>query len=273
MRSLPLVLAALLFGLARALAPGPGVWVDPLATVGLDAVEPPPGPAAKALAGAHAERRALVGAPAAARPALRRRAVEAALQVVTAFPDEPEAVEAAFRAGELRRAAGDAAGALSAFRRAAELGIGTTLGARATYEAAHVLRREGRWLEALTSYERVHHDAAATAARRDLAGLWLARARLELDQADEAERLLRRLASDVRDPLSRVRVHDLLIELLVARGELAAAVGWLDACKRAVHAVSLEQTRRGARVRGELEDMRALALLREAIEARHVVSR
>ena len=279
MRALPLVLAGLLFALARAALPAGEPW-GPGPTEGrpwhpaeLGPEEGPGTPAAVALAAAAGKRRALVGATAAEVPALREAAVAAALGVVQGFPDEPEAVEAAFRAGELRRAGGDPAAALAHFRRAAELGRGTALGARARYEAGHVLRREGRWSEALTVYERVHHDGAATAARRDLAGLWLARARVELGQDDEAERLLRRLVDDAVDPVTRVRVYDLLIERVVARGDLAAAAGWLDACKASVHAESVEETRRGRRVRAALEDLRGLELLRAAIASQVGVPR
>ena len=63
------------------------------------------------------------------------------------------------------------------------------------------------------------------------------------------------------------------IERVVARGDLAAAAGWLDACKASVHAESVEETRRGRRVRAALEDLRGLELLRAAIASQVGVPR
>ena len=252
-------------------AAGSDAWSG--ARVGLSPrLEPPPGlppdPAEQALARARAARRAMAGTTGERLAALRRAAVASSLAVAEAHPDRPQGAEGAFRAGELLRAGGDTAGALAAFERAAALGEGTALGARATYEAGHVLRRAGRHAEALDRYEAATADPAADPGRRDLARLWIVHTRLALDRPAEAERLLRRLVHDAVDPVTRVRAHDVLVTLLVERGELAAAVGWLDACKRSVAAASLEETVRGARVRRALEDLACLPPLRDAIARR-----
>ncbi|MDF1798181.1 MAG: tetratricopeptide repeat protein [Planctomycetota bacterium] len=266
MRALPLVLALGLFCAARAAVPGGWRVPERGATTWQDSTTPPASPAAVALAAARGLRRGTHQVP--GQVLLRGAVVEAHLAVAHAWPDEPEGAEAAFRAAELLRAAGDAEGALEAFEQAARLGRGTPLGARARYEAGHVHRREGRHAEALEAYASVAADPGAEAYRRDLAGLWTAKTRLELGDRDGAELCLRRLVGEVADPLTLVRVHDELILILVERGELEGACGWLAACKQAVASPSKELTRRGARVRSALEDLRCLPRLRSAIGAR-----
>lgn len=262
MRSLPVVLALLLFLAARSVVPGG--WRVPALH------EPdqgtPVSAAGEALTAAKVLRRSL--APGPGQALLRGAVVDAHLGVARSWPGEPEAAEAAFRAAELLRAGGDADAALRAFEEAARLGRGTALGARARYEVGHVHRREGRHPEALEAYASVVGDPDADAYRRDLAGLWTAKTRLELGDREGAELCLRRLTSEVADPLTLVRVHDELILMLVERGELEGACGWLTACKQAVAGPSKELTQRGARIRSALEDLRSLPRLRSAISSR-----
>ena len=84
---------------------------------------------------------------------------------------------------------------------------------------------------------------------------------------DEAERQLRALVRRAADPIDRLRAYDELVLILARSGRLAAAVGHFAEAKRSVLRESLEATTRGERVRKTLEDMRALAVLRDAIAA------
>jgi tetratricopeptide (TPR) repeat protein len=215
----------------------------------------------------------LRGAPPERRVALRAEAVAAARAIIRRWPGSGEAVEAGLRGGELLRAGGQTEAALELLLQAAAAGRDTEVGERARYEAAHVLRRAGRVSDALEEYRAVARAEGASSYRRGLAELWSARCLRALGRADEAEQLLRRRAPVVEDPLTRVRLHDELIELLVEADRLAGACGWLAACKRSVSDEARELTQQGARVRAALLELDGLELLRAAIARRMEAAR
>jgi len=205
---------------------------------------------------------------AADRAAARRRALELYLAVAAEHPDQgPLTAEALFRAAELQRAAGEPAKAQATLARIAAVPASGTFACRALYEAGHIARREGDLERALEHFEAAAVERNGTERRRDQATYWKARSLVEAGRRDAAEVVLRGLVVACEDPLDRLRAYDTLITLLAEDGRLAAGVGFLAEAKRSVHAESLQTTDLGERVRRALEDLRALEVLRAAIQA------
>jgi len=212
------------------------------------------------------EARASEGRP---RLELRARAVSVYRAVRERFPRERErAATAAFRAGELLRSDGDEVGARVEFEAARELADDAGLAARAGLELAHLERRAGLAAEALASYLAVAAGAATPRAERDRGRLWVGRSQLELGRLDEAAATLHALAREARDPCLRIAAHDERALVWIAAGDLEAAAGELDLCRRALRARAEERTPAGERVRSALRGLRAVARLARAVAER-----
>lgn len=199
---------------------------------------------------------------------LRTRAVEAYRAVRVYHPEEPATcAEAAFRAGEILRAAGSFDEALAEFAWARARGVGP-FRVRAQLEIGHIQRRVGRPSEALDAYLAVVADANASAGLRDEALLWAGRVRADEGRNDDARRMWERVAEAGEDPVDRIRAYDYLALLWVVAGDPEAAAGVLDRCRRALSDVALEETKRGERVRKALVRMRVVEALQRAVENR-----
>jgi tetratricopeptide (TPR) repeat protein len=199
----------------------------------------------------------------------RLRAAEAYRAVRAYFPKVRDlGAEAAFRAGELLRAGDEDEGALSEFSVARDLAPGGAFAARASIEIGHLRRRAGDAERALDAYLAVAHDGRAAPRWRDDASIWAGRTWFDLGRVDEARRAWRRVAERADEPLDRIRAHDELALAAVAEGDLEAAAGVLERCRRALADVALEETRRGERVRNALLRMRAIDELRRAVARR-----
>jgi len=248
--------------LAVALAPG-----------GVSAREQEPVPrmatAEAQLAYARARKGALARAAPAEAAAARERAV-AAYQAVRVFHPAARApaVEAAFRAGELLRAAGADEGARAEFAWAAEHGAGTDFRARARLELGHLERRAGRARGALEVYLAVAGEADARAARRDEAWLWAGVVWKTLGRTDEARAAWQRVAEQGADALVRIQAYDELCALALERGDPEGAAGVLHECLVRFSARAEEETRAGARVRAALLRMRSVTELQRALARR-----
>lgn len=209
------------------------------------------------------------GQTGAVRDEARAAAVRAYRAVRENFPGEkPVCAEAAFRAGELLRSGGDTAGALAEFRYAREQGGETPFRVRALLEIGHVERRAQHFQDALTAYEGVSTDAAATPGQKDGALLWAGNVYAELGRPDDARRAWTRVAESAEDPLDRVRAYDQLALAAVARGELEGAAGLLERCREALADTAAEETKLGERVRAAVADMRAHDVLQRAVAKR-----
>jgi tetratricopeptide (TPR) repeat protein len=212
---------------------------------------------------------ALRGTSGDARQVAREAAVRAYRVVREHYPaDAPVCAEAAFRAGELLRAAEDVAGARAEFALARERGAGTPFRVRAMLELGHVERRAKNHADALAAYESVLAETDAPRRARDDASLWLGRVYMELDRSADAGRAWQRVADTGEDPLDRVRAYDYLACARVADGDLDGAAGILKSCRAALADVSAEETALGERVRSALLAMRATEELERAIAAR-----
>jgi len=199
----------------------------------------------------------------------RERAVEAYRAVRVHHPRARAAgAEAAFRAGELLRAAGEPARALAEFEVAGELGENTAFRARARLEIGHLHRRARRAQPALDAYLRVASDPTAARTHRDEAWLWAGLLWREAERLDDARRAWRRVAEHGVDPLDRIRAFDRLGLLWIDGGDLEAAAGVLDECARALGGQASEETPQGARIRRGLGRMRVAAELARRIEQR-----
>jgi tetratricopeptide (TPR) repeat protein len=197
-----------------------------------------------------------------------RRAVGAYRELCARFAQQPHVVaEAAFRAGELLRAAGDGA-ARSEFERAWRRGAGSDWRARAGLELGHLARRAEDDRTALSRYRRVLADTASAPSRRDEAALWAGRCCVELGREEEARDLWEHVATQAIDPCDRVAAHDELALLWLAAGDLEAAAGELERARAGVRDQALERTPLGARVRSALRRMRAVTRLRARVAAR-----
>lgn len=248
-----------------------------LAPAGVSAREQEPVPrmatAEAQLAYARARRGALARAAPAesddARESARERAV-AAYQAVRGFHPEARApaVEAAFRAGELLRAAGADERARAEFAWAAEHGAGTDFRARARLELGHLERRAGRARGALEAYLAVAGEADARAARRDEAWLWAGVVWKTLGRTDEARAAWQRVAEQGADELVRIRAYDEMCALALERGDPEGAAGVLHECLVRLSARAEEETRAGARVRAALLRMRSVTELQRALARR-----
>jgi tetratricopeptide (TPR) repeat protein len=204
-----------------------------------------------------------------ARLELRERAVGVYRSVRVRFPGELEdAAQAAYRAGELLRADGDEPGARTEFSAARELAPDGALAARAAMELGHIERRAGLLAEALALYQGVAAGAATPPAERDRARLWVGRCQHALERFAEARATLEALAREARDPCLRVAAHDERALVWIAEGDLEAAAGELELCRRALRARAEERTPAGERVRSALRGMRAVARLARAVAER-----
>jgi tetratricopeptide (TPR) repeat protein len=257
----------LLFGmLAIALVSRPAQEAEPREWI--ETVVPRMASAGAQLAHARSLKQRMNAHPGGELAAWRRRAVEAYRAVRLFHPDARAlAVEAAFRAGEILRAAGDEAEALAEFRWAAEHGAGE-FRVRARLEIGHLHRRALRFQEALEAYLDVGGDPAASAARREDAWLWAGTAWKRLGSVEEARGAWRRVAERGTDPLARITAFDELGLSYVEASELEGAAGVLDQCLGALSASALEETERGERVRNALLRMRVVEELSRAIARR-----
>jgi tetratricopeptide (TPR) repeat protein len=199
----------------------------------------------------------------------RKLTVEA-YQAVRVFHAQARAAcgEAAFRAAEILRAAGDEAGSLAEFQHAIELSPGDAFRVRARLELGHIHRRAQRWREALAAYLDAAGDPAARGARRDDAWLWAGTAWQGLGSVEEACAAWRRVAEQGSDALARVRAYDELSLARLAQGDVEGATGELDRCLRALSPLALEETEEGERVHNALVRMRCIEELARAISQR-----
>jgi tetratricopeptide (TPR) repeat protein len=199
----------------------------------------------------------------------RKLAVEAYQAVRVFHPGErAAAVEGAFRAGELLRAAGDDTSALEEFRWAVEHGEESEFRVRARLESGHLHRRAERWRESLQAYLDAAADPHASAARREDAWLWVGSAWKALGRPEDARLAWRRVAEQGSDTLARVTAFDELALLYLEEAELEGAAGVLDECLRALSTHALEETEEGERVRRAMLRMRIVDELPRAIARR-----
>jgi tetratricopeptide (TPR) repeat protein len=200
---------------------------------------------------------------------LRERAVGVYRSVRERFPeDRASAAQAAFRAGELLRSDGDERAAREEFAAARALAEDATLAARAAVEVGHIERRAGLFAEALAVYQAVATGASTPTAERDRARLWVGRSQHALGRFAEARATLDELAREARDPCLRVAAHDERALVWIAEGDLEAAAGELERCRRALRSRAEERTPAGERVRAALRGMRAVARLARAVAER-----
>lgn len=178
------------------------------------------------------------------------------------------AVEGAFRAGEILRAAGQDEGALQEFAWAAAHGEASEFRVRARLEIGHLHRRAQRWREALEAYLDAAADASASPPRREDAWLWVGTSWKALGLLEDARRTWRRVAEQGTDVLARVTAYDELGRLLIEAGDLEGAAGLLDECLRALSGRALEETEEGERLRRALLRMRIVEELPRAIEGK-----
>lgn len=199
----------------------------------------------------------------------RTAAVRAYRAVREHFPDDvATASEGAFRAAELLRAGGDPASALGEFAWVRDHGGESPFRVRSLLEIGHLQRRAKHAQEALTAYESVLSDAAASKRQKDEASLWVGTVHAEGEHPEEARRAWQRVAEAGEDPLDRVRAYDLLACMSVTKGDLEAAAGILERCREALSEVAAEETRLGERVRASLSGMRAHDELQRAVADR-----
>jgi tetratricopeptide (TPR) repeat protein len=215
-------------------------------------------------------KKAMSGTEGEARDAARKLSIEAYRCVREYFGGDAAAcAEAAFRAGELLRAADDMPGAQTEFAIARDRGAGTTFQVRAMMELAHLDRRAKRLEKALDGYESIVSSDAATARQKDDASLWCGRVYADLERPKDARRVWQRVADKGDDPLDRIRAWDLMASLLVDQGDLEGAAGTLERCREALSDVAQEESRLGERVRTALASMRSQDELARAVEKRH----
>lgn len=221
------------------------------------------------LARADQLRREMRGTSGDDRLARRKFVVEAYRSVREHFPEDfATAAEAAFRAGELLRAAGEADAAKNELQVAVVKGANTPFRVRARMELGQIARRAKDPQTALASFDAVITDAAASQRQKDDALLWSGRAYADLGRADDARRAWQRVADGAEDPLDRVRAFDWTALAYVDAGDLEAAAGALERCRDALAEVAAEETKLGERVRNALADMRAHDDLARAIAER-----
>ncbi len=215
-------------------------------------------------------RNALRGLEGAERDAARARAVAACRAVRQYFPGEGAAcAEAAFRAGELLRGAGDLEGAAAEFQVAREQKGETPFRVRALLELGHLQRKAKALDKALASYEAALGDPGASPGQRDEASLWVGSVQHDLHHPADARRAWQRVADSGEDPLDRIRAFDRIASLLVESDDLEGAAGTLERCKEALAGPAAEETRTGERVRSALQNMRAIEELQRAVERKH----
>jgi hypothetical protein len=193
-----------------------------------------------------------------------------AFQTVRAYFPGERAVgaEAAFRAGELLRAARDDAGARGEFDAVLAAGVRTSFTARARLELGDIERRAHRPQAALDQYLAVLMDIRVDARWRDAAGLSAGRAYEDLERADDARRLFQLVAEHGQDPLDRIRGFDAWAMTFVAVDDLEAAAGVVAVCRGALAGRAEEQTEVGSRVRNALDRMRCIGAIELAVARR-----
>ncbi len=220
---------------------------------------------------AHARRikRRLAGAEGEELTFWRGLAVEA-YQAVRLFHPAARAAgaEAAFRAGELLRAAEEDERALAEFRWCASQGGGTEFRTRARLEIGHLHRRHERWPEAREAYLDVAGDASAEPFRRDDAWYWAGMVWKTEGRTDDARAAWRRVAEQGSDALTRVQAYDALGLSLLESGDLEGAAGILHECLVRLSERALEETLEGERVRNGLLRMRLVEDLPREIARR-----
>lgn len=177
-------------------------------------------------------------------------------------------VEARFRAGELRRAAGELEAATELFREAADARVDSRFRTRARLELGHTLRRRERYEDALLAYERVVHDARSQRRYKDLALFWKARVFLEIEKIEDGSRVLQCLIDGTQDPLMQVRAYDELGLVALDEGDLEWAAGLLEQCRKAISGPLLEETSLGHRTRSAFRRMRCRSRLQEEVARR-----
>ena len=221
-----------------------------------------PGETRDALETAAAQRAALRGlADPAARAHARSRAVSEYRRARLALAERPElAAEAAFRAGELSRAGGDAEGAAMEFAVAAELDRRGVFGFRATLELGHLARRAGDAEEALERYEQVLFESAEPRLR-DQAAWWRARVLAHSGRTPQARGIWLRLAARAENPLLRVRAWERLVRERLAAGEPRDAAETYAKSLTDLTSILDEHSVLGERVR------RAMQRVSEALES------
>jgi len=225
--------------------------------------------AAAQLAHASTLKAAMRGKEGEARESARRAALAAYRAVRQHFAADARAcAEASFRAGELLRAASDAAGAIAEFQVARERGAETPFRVRAALEIGHIHRRDGRHAEALAMYEGVLAEAAATPSQRDDASYWIGQVHASANRIEDARRAWKRVAEDGEDPLDRIRAWDAIALTYVASGDLEGAAGVVERCREALAEVAAEETKLGERVRDALTTMRVLDELQRSVRER-----
>lgn len=227
------------------------------------------GSAKDELARADRMRREMRGTSGDDRLARRKLAVEAYRSVREHFPQDLATVaEAAFRAGELLRAAGEVDAARNELQVALAKGASTPFRVRARMELGQIARRSKDPQAALEAFDAVIADAEASQRQKDDALLWSGRAYADLGRGDDARRAWQRVADGAEDPLDRVRAFDWTALAYVDSGDLEAAAGALERCRDALADVAAEETKLGERVRNALADMRAHDDLARAIAER-----
>jgi tetratricopeptide (TPR) repeat protein len=259
-----LLLLAAPAGAFTAAAPG-----APVPSAGAPEAVPRMESAAAQLKHATALKQALRGTSGEARRTARAAAIEGYRAVVTHFPgDDAACAEAAFRAGELLRAADETSAALFEFGRARERGAETGFRTRAALEIGHIQRRAAQHQPALEAYEAVLVDASASQRQRDDASYWAAHVYLAVQRPEDARRAWKRVAEGAEDPLDRVRAFDQLALELIDSGDLEGAAGMLERCRESLAETSMEETRLGERVRTALLAMRSVDILQRAVAER-----
>jgi hypothetical protein len=214
-------------------------------------------------------RRALRGLDDAARKAARLRAAAAYRAIREHFPGDAGAcAEAAYRAADLVRQAGELDGARAEYAVARERGAGTPWRVRAALELGHLERRAQRSAPALAAYEAVIADASASPGQRDDASLWSGRVLAGDGRTEDAVRVWTRIADHGDDPLDRIRAYDYWAQELVAQTDLEGAAGVLERCRSQLAEAAQEESKRGERVRAALAGMRAIEVLARAVEKR-----
>lgn len=214
-------------------------------------------------------KQALRGLNGEARDEARAAAVAAYRAVREHFGTEAApCAEAAFRAGELLRAADDLVGALTEFGIARDRGAGTEFRVRAMLEIGGVERRAKHPQPALAAYEAVLADGTASARQKDEALLWMGRLYADLERFDDARRVWQKVADKGDDPLDRIRAFDQIAALLVDTGDLEGAAGILKRCNEALADVAAEESKLGERVRNALGAMHSIDTLARAVAKR-----
>jgi len=216
------------------------------------------------LAHARAKKQELRGLDGAARSRAREAAVDAYRAVREHHPRARAAVaEAAFRAGELLRAAERLDEARLEFAVAAHEGAQSGFRVRARLELGHLGRRANDHAEALAQYLAALSDPEACGHERDEALFWTGRVHAAEEREADARRAWEQVAEGALDPVLRVRAFDELGLAWLRRGDAPAAAGEWNRCRLALADEALEETETGARVRAALEGARTLRSLQE----------